>query len=564
VYRTAFQKHATRDALKPYWYSVWQSATRAVTSLSSCRAACHLMDVLLKLDVVSFALVTASVQNMLFSIELSGPALLTDTSMAFMTTLIRERVRENPTSHDMTAERILNWLFGKWTPHLWAERTSNSLNAHHCDARDILSLLHACLDRSFAPVRPATFQILGPIAQARLQTAAFAGLSTYLLLLEPQEKFIRDLELVSEAVSSTPSSHAIQLEGRIVEFCVNELERTKLTWKDMSQQNPQGITSNMWRVITNFCIVTAALSALLKRTDRPVAALDVATDSIAQSLGHLLAKPQTEQYKMEAVLETCATSLPDIHSLGTLSSNVFRDAGISFLANHLSCALSSRQETKRSCYAEDEDLMDLDGGLHSQMSNGASGHEVDVPRHESQASGEAGALHACSATYLHLISSVADQLEDQRETIPSKFIEHLVSKSEPDLLRSRQLVQGLLCGHFHISGADCLKLLERLMEALIDPTAREYNSSEVANCMMVESLVGMTKVWNLEAVDQESEEVKEQTKALYEYYTKDMERSGTRASPSLQTRVADFLHGMLWYYSLSNEADSSSSYQRAR
>jgi ataxia telangiectasia mutated family protein len=516
------------------------------------------MDVLLKLDVVSFSSVTASVQNMLFSIELSGPALLTDTSMAFMTTLIRERVRENPTSHDMTAERILNWLFGKWTPHLWAERTSSSLNAHHCDARDILSLLHACLDRSFAPVRPATFQILGPIAQARLRTGAFTGLSTYLLLLEPQEKFTRDLEPVSEAVSSTTSSHAIQLEGRIVDFCVNELERTKLRWKDMSQQNPQGITSNMWRVITSFCIVTAALSALLKRNDRPVAALDVATDSIAQLLGHLLAKPQTEQYKMEAVLETCATSLPDIHSLGTLSSNVFRDAGISFLANHLSRALISRQETKRSFYAEDEDLMDIDGGLDSQMSNGTSGHEVDVPRHDYQASGEAGALHACSATYLHLISSVAEQLEDQRETIPSEFIEHLVSKSEPDLLRSRQLVQGLLCGHFHISGSDSLKLLERLMEALIDPTAREYNSSEVANCMMVESLVGMTKVWSLEAVDQESDEVKEQTKALYEYYTNDMERSGTRASPSLQTRVADFLHGMLWYYSLSNEAKSPS------
>ncbi|KAL1605036.1 Serine/threonine-protein kinase tel1 [Paraconiothyrium brasiliense] len=555
---TAFQKHATNPALKPYWSSVWQSASRAITSLSSCRAACHLMDVLLKLDVVSFSTATTSVQSMLFSVELSGPAVLTETSAAFMTTVVRERVKENPTSHGMTAERILNWLFGKWTPHLWAERTSTSLNAHHCDARDILSLLHACLDCSFAPVRASTFQMLGPIAQARRRTKNFADLSAYLLLLAPQEDFLRDLQDVSDVVDSTPSSHAVQLESRLVDFCVAELERTKSRWKAMSQQNPQGITSNMWRVITNFCIVTGALSALLERNDRPVAGLDVATDSIAQSLGQLLAKPQTEEYKMEAVLETCAASLPDINSLDTLSKTVFREAGISFLANHLSRALGSRQETKQSFYAADDDFMEVDGGLDSQMTNGTSGHEVDVPRHDIQAYGEAGALHACCATYLHLISSVADQVEDEQGTVPSEFVEHLLCKSEPDLLRSRQLVQSLLCGHFHISAVDCLKLLERLMEALIDPTAREYNSSEVANCMMVESLVGMTKVWSLEAADQSSQDVKEQTKALYDYYTRDMERSGFRASPSLQTRIADFLHGMLWFYSLSDDTKSPS------
>lgn len=74
------------------------------------------MHVLLKLDVVSFSTVSVSLQSMLISIELSGPALLTETSVAFMTTLIRERVRENPTSYDITADRVLNWLFSKWTP----------------------------------------------------------------------------------------------------------------------------------------------------------------------------------------------------------------------------------------------------------------------------------------------------------------------------------------------------------------------------------------------------------------------------------------------------------------
>ena len=74
------------------------------------------MNTMLKLEVIAFATVTVNVQSMLSSVELNGPALLTETSIALMITLIRERVRENPTNFDAAAERVLNWLFGKWNP----------------------------------------------------------------------------------------------------------------------------------------------------------------------------------------------------------------------------------------------------------------------------------------------------------------------------------------------------------------------------------------------------------------------------------------------------------------
>jgi ataxia telangiectasia mutated family protein len=74
------------------------------------------MNVLLKLSIIPFSVVSETVQTMLLSIELNGPALLTDTSSALMTTLIRERINENPTHYNITAERTLSWLFSKWTP----------------------------------------------------------------------------------------------------------------------------------------------------------------------------------------------------------------------------------------------------------------------------------------------------------------------------------------------------------------------------------------------------------------------------------------------------------------
>jgi ataxia telangiectasia mutated family protein len=74
------------------------------------------MDVLLRLEIVPFSAISETVQSMLLSIELTGPALLTETSSSLMTTIIKERIKENPTNFNLTAERTLNWLLSKWTP----------------------------------------------------------------------------------------------------------------------------------------------------------------------------------------------------------------------------------------------------------------------------------------------------------------------------------------------------------------------------------------------------------------------------------------------------------------
>ena len=74
------------------------------------------MDVLLRTGIVPFSAVSETVQSMLLSIELSGPALLTESSSSLLTTIVRERTKENPTHFNPTAERILNWILSKWTP----------------------------------------------------------------------------------------------------------------------------------------------------------------------------------------------------------------------------------------------------------------------------------------------------------------------------------------------------------------------------------------------------------------------------------------------------------------
>lgn len=131
ICRAALQQSATHSTLRLNWISTWQTASRAITSPSLSRAACHLMDVLLKLRLVPFPAVSDIVQSTLLSIELSGPAMLTESSSSLLSTIMRERVHENPTNFNSTSERILSWLLNKWTPSefcLWSYFETSNIN----------------------------------------------------------------------------------------------------------------------------------------------------------------------------------------------------------------------------------------------------------------------------------------------------------------------------------------------------------------------------------------------------------------------------------------------------
>lgn len=381
-----------------------------------------------------------------------------------------------------------------------------------------------------------------------MRTASRRELSQYLLLLRDVDDFCLQTTPVLSSTASAPSSHAIQLEGRILEYALSELEKTKQRWKEWSKQSPQNITPDMLRIITNFSIAAAALGSMFEESDHRVADLESAADGLAQSFVLLLTKTQTEQYKVEAVLESCAQNLPDFSRLFRLSRSAFKENGILFLATHLSRALGDRKEVKQSFHAEDDDFMDVDDIPNSQMTVNVSGVDVEVPRHDIEAATEVGALYVCCSIYVRLISAVGDMLDEEQNRIPSEFIEYLTTISEADLLRSRQLVRALLGSRFEISRADCLKLLERLGDGLIDPLAREYNTSEVANGMIVEVLVGTTSVWSLDQTDREGQDLRDNIEALYAYYAKGMEKGGVRRSPQLQIHIAEFLHGLLRHH----------------
>jgi len=405
------------------------------------------------------------------------------------------------------------------------------------------------MDRPFSIIKPAPFLVLGPIAQARAQATQNEDLARYLLLLDDHKHGLLSPNETRVALDETSSDrHLTQLETKLLGYCLSEVEKATGYWNDMASINMQGTTPDMLRVLTNLCIVASALTILGNIDERSVSALRSSVTGLIESFVGTLSKPQTEQYKIDAILEECIQSLPDISCLPNIDLRAFEQMGVHILSRYLSSATVDRRDLKQSIYTEDDDFMEIDGDADSQMTTGFSVDDVEVPRHDVQAAYDISALRASASAYFRLISSAMEMAEPGTGEISSSFVEYLIRLHESELLRARPFVRSLWNSRLKISRTDCLDLLERFSQALIDPRAREYNTSEVANGMLLEALIGTTLVWMPDATDREAKCLYEIVEALYAYYVKGMEKGGVRRSANLQKTIARFLHGLLKHH----------------
>lgn len=221
------------------------------------------------------------------------------------------------------------------------------MSAHHCNARDILQIVYTALDMPPALPQPSPFLVLGPISQARSWKTRYYTLGQYLLLLEEDDDFrIQEPRRLCTPNILHVEHHVTSMEARVLEYCIMEVNKTRDRWSEACELSIQNITSGMMRIVTDLCIVASALAGLSDPRDRRVSALESSTSSIVQSFVNTLSQPQTEQYKIDAVLETYTKNLPYLSSFDEFDMKVFRRVGVDVLSRHLSKALGNRIDIK--------------------------------------------------------------------------------------------------------------------------------------------------------------------------------------------------------------------------
>ena len=113
---SSYQNAACTAGLKDAWLQVWRLSSRSVTSSVACRAACHVMSVVLDRGLIEFPDITELVDGMVSSADVNGPAVFADSSVTLWSMFISLKERENHGMIHNIGDRVLRWLFTKWSP----------------------------------------------------------------------------------------------------------------------------------------------------------------------------------------------------------------------------------------------------------------------------------------------------------------------------------------------------------------------------------------------------------------------------------------------------------------
>ncbi len=116
VYSAVGQKYARTPNLIDFWLQIWRLVARHITSTATCRAACHLMAVLLDSGLVQYTDVADLVDSMIRSIDLNGPAMCDASATTLWAILLVLRGRAHLGSVSESCDHVLSWLFNRWSP----------------------------------------------------------------------------------------------------------------------------------------------------------------------------------------------------------------------------------------------------------------------------------------------------------------------------------------------------------------------------------------------------------------------------------------------------------------
>lgn len=112
------QRGANSDKLRDFWIKVWQNAARIATSPTSCTAACLFLAKALTSNIVSWERIEAVACNILSSLDLNGPACLSDTSCSLLSVLLSLKISGTSNLGPDVSQRVLRWLFARWKPSM--------------------------------------------------------------------------------------------------------------------------------------------------------------------------------------------------------------------------------------------------------------------------------------------------------------------------------------------------------------------------------------------------------------------------------------------------------------
>ncbi|KAK3071821.1 Serine/threonine-protein kinase tel1 [Teratosphaeriaceae sp. CCFEE 6253] len=468
----ASQKTSADDALTLRWTSVWQLASRLMSNTLTCRAACHLLDIMLRLQLVPQANVAELSNELATALELSGPAVLADSSAHLLRTMLKVTQQNNPGKVSTLAEGVLAWACRRCTPGLF-ENKAHAATYHLSQPDDITQLVDSCLDHRSSP---------NTIAQATFACRDQQPLISYLLLLPNCETFVHPRLMDTTSVSASASANGrLACETFFLNQLIPDLQRTLEVWTRLWREQHKAISSDMLGYLCHTSCVLSSIAWSTFRDTRKQSQMQVQLGELIDAISKFAASTKCTVPLFDVVLQVLSGVSNSPGTTEETGAYCFSESEV-VISCHIARAISARQSGRGYPDLDEEDDIDIDGSHDSQSSGrGKAKAGKNGTVSDSQVDCSIEALRANVGFHAFAVTTAEEARQPrsgQSISTSSAITDYILALSIDDLIASRKMLSTLPRLGLSLNAADAERLLEYCTEHVL--SAYTYERSEVA------------------------------------------------------------------------------------
>ncbi|KAJ4304114.1 Serine/threonine-protein kinase tel1 [Collariella sp. IMI 366227] len=522
------------------WKLLWQLGVRALSLPAASRAACVLLHSILKANILPRHELADDVNQIVTTADISGPAVLVDSSLVLMLSLLRLRNNMFPNASQATSNHIIRWVFVRWNP---AELIYASLHAIHAAPYDLANLLRACYGASALTMEIPLRLFEGSIGQFWKGQAEFQPIVQYLLLLdqddEPNLTMTRSAEEqaseAQEVFDPTGSHAARRLVLELLHPKVEELQQLAESWQKRGTEVAAPVSTERLQSMVLACLAAVLLLPELVNLNTSMSRdLETAIFGIVDvTFKVILAAPSSENF-FELVLTSSAPYIPPL-THAELAHLVLDQPYLLKFFGKLSDALHER--SRRESSLRTADSLDIDDEFESQTSqNSTAAKHKSLPRRD--------ILLCYTPESFYLETSLRVNFLDALRLDDGEI--GRVPKSIVDQLAELPKEQFLLCWKFmqELFTSDAITSVESAMNVLGIAgricSSDEFMCCEVALCNFLDIADSFISMWT----DEELLDIAEMAGDFY-YHLVKTGLPNNLLSPAAQTRFSSLLLHLL-------------------
>jgi len=451
---------------------------------------------MIKAELVVKHELTDDLTLMVTTADISGPAVLVDSSLALMPSLLRLRNLLFPNASQATASYIIRWVFLKWKP---ADTPFTSTYAMHASAFDLVSLLRACYGAAplfmAAPLR----QFGGPLAHFWKSQRDIQRTIRFLLLLPNEESpvFFSSASTAetkpAQQTQDSESTEAHAVKRLILELFfpkIEELSQMVGSWQKRGIENALPVSTERLQ-----SVILACLAGLLMLPDfaglRSQTSDDFAKqlDSVVDAaLKVIPGSPQNESF-ISLILTLCSAHLPplfieEVKVLRQQNSPLLKFFG------KLSGVLQEKDRLEISNHHPDD--MDIDDEFGSQSSQNSLGSKAEaLSRRDIWLCYTSEAFYLETSLRIHYLDVIRED-EGAIGMVYDAFISRLTQLTKEQFLHCRLFMKELFqCAE--INGWDgAEEILQKVGDVISDGG---FSCCEVCICTCIDVMAGLSHCW---------------------------------------------------------------------